>query len=140
MQDIIEPRKPRGPGWYCRGESPRVMQTGFTAYAWEHLPSNLYAISAVEVANRKIGPEYHVSVSMQTPFGAGRCDRNAAKFVCKAFGMEDAEEDNHVPGGVVRNFWQPVAEGLIGSECPCKATEPAISENKGDYVWRGITE
>jgi hypothetical protein len=46
---------------------------------------------------------------------------------------------NHVPSGRVRNFWRPVADHLSGYECPCVADEPAIREDKGDYVWRGIT-
>ena len=48
-------------------------------------------------------------------------------------------EDNHVPGGFVRNFWRPVADRFSGYECACVATEPAIVEDKGDFVWRGIT-
>jgi hypothetical protein len=53
--------------------------------------------------------------------------------------MQDSDEDNHVPGGFVRNFWKPVAEKLIGHVCPCKDNEPEMAENKGDFVWRGIT-
>lgn len=46
------------------------------------------------------------------------------------------EEDNHVPYGIARNFWRPLAENLVGIECKCKEEEPAIVEDKGDYVWR----
>lgn len=31
----------------------------------------------------------------------------------------------------------PVAENLIGLQCAGKESEPAIIEDKGDYVWRG---
>lgn len=51
-------------------------------------------------------------------------------------GLEGAEEDNHVPHGKVRNFWRPVAELLVGKECECKAEEPVIREDKGDFIWR----
>ena len=34
-----------------------------------------------------------------------------------SFGVEGALEDNHVPGGLVRNFWRPVADHLEGREC-----------------------
>jgi hypothetical protein len=68
--------------------------------------------------------------------GPARCDRNEAKWALEQFGLDGAEEDNHVPGGVVRNYWRTVATGLIGLECECKAEEPAISEDKGDFVWR----
>jgi len=54
----------------------------------------------------------------------------------RQFDAEGAEEDNHVPYGFVRNFWLPVNQSLIGFECPCKATEPVMKENKGDYIWR----
>ena len=43
------------------------------------------------------------------------------------------------PNGCVRNFWRPVADHLSGYECPCVEHEPAMVEDKGDYVWRGLT-
>jgi hypothetical protein len=65
-----------------------------------------------------------------------RCDSNEAKWVLDQFGLEGAEEDNHVPFGIVRNFWRPVADKLVGIECQCKAEEPEIREDKGDFIWR----
>lgn len=58
-------------------------------------------------------------------------------MVIRQFDMLGSEEDNHVPSGFVRNFFNPVAEHLIGIECPCKATEPTMVEDKGEFVWRG---
>jgi len=112
---------------------------GFDAIAFRHMDSDLCVISAVEVAKDEpgaehIGPEYHVSISKR----AQRCSSQEAKWVLKQFNMEDAEEDNHVPNGKVRNFWRPVSDRLSGYQCPCKDSEPAITEDKGDYVWRGI--
>ena len=102
---------------------------------------NIRVISSVEATNdpddipERRGPYYHISISR----GPGiRCNRNDSKVVVRAFGMQDAEEDNHVPGGFVRNFWLPVNEKIVGSVCPCKEHEPAIRENKGDFVWRGL--
>lgn len=104
----------------------------------------MQVLSAVEVARDADGidrgPEYHVSIS-SVDFAAAnpkpkRCQYLDAVWVLKQFKLESAEEDNHVPGGVVRNFWRTVAEPLIGLECACKADEPAIREDKGDYVWR----
>ena len=93
--------------------------------------------SAVEVAkdadNIDRGPEYHISISKD---GRRRCTRSEAIQVLKQFNLDGAEEDNHVPYGIVRNFWRPVAENLVGLECACKKDEPAIVEDKGDYVWR----
>ena len=82
------------------------------------------------------GPEYHLSISRQTPAGPRRCTSEMARIVLRQFGLEGAEEDNHVPNGVVRNFWRPVADPLVGLECECKDEEPAIVEDKGDFVWR----
>ncbi len=106
--------------------------------------SDTTVLSAVEVAVDKDGtsngPEYHISVSRATwPEGRYtpvRADTNHCKWVLSEFGLDGAEEDNHVPHGIVRNFWRPVASGLIGKECRCKAEEVVIRENKGDYVWR----
>lgn len=69
----------------------------------------------------------------------GRCTSADALWVLAEFDLLDAKEDNHVPGGKVRNWWRPVADHLSGYECPCTDEEPAVRENKGDYVWRGVT-
>jgi hypothetical protein len=112
---------------------------GYPVEAWEHT-SGLFVLSAVEVAVDKpgetpLGPEYHLSISMN----GGRCSSADALFVLAAFGLSDAKEDNHVPNGHVRNFWRYVADNLSGYECACVDNEPAIKEDKGDFVWRGIT-
>ena len=111
---------------------------GYPSRSFLH-KSGLMAISAVEVINDgKIdkGPEYHISISRHSAAGPCRCDSQAAKWVLRQFGMDGAEEDNHAPHGIVRNFWRPVATSLIGLECECKAEEPAIREDKGDFTWR----
>lgn len=141
---IIQPKRPNpANGWKLMPTPLQWVTMGYDAEAWLH-ESGLYVISAVEVASDQgdidKGPEYHVSISMTTRHGPARCDSNAAAFVIKAFGMDGAEEDNHVPNGKVRNFWRPVAENLIGHECHCKGEEPAIREDKGDFIWRGITD
>lgn len=116
---------------------------GYEGECWFHRASCLYVISAVEVAAPEggisKGPEYHLSISHQTMDGPDRCTSADALFVLAAFDLLEAEEDNHVPNGRGRNFWRPVADGLVGLECACKADEPAIVEDKGDYVWRGVT-
>jgi hypothetical protein len=136
IQSIIQPKSPNGLGWKRMPDPPAWSTLGFAGTAWLHVDRLLYVISAVEVASDKNdidkGPEYHISISKN----GVRCDSNEANFVRDAFGMLDAEEDNHVPFGKVRNFWKPVAENLIGHECACKDSENAIVEDKGDYVWR----
>ena len=123
---------------------PELRRMGYPVERWIHYGHNVTVLTAVEVAVDKDGssngPEYHISVSKATwPGGrytATRIDTNGAKWVLAEFGLDGAEEDNHVPNGVVRNFWRPVASGLVGKECRCKAEEVVIRENKGDFVWR----
>jgi hypothetical protein len=96
-------------------------------------------MSAVEFIDdgKVAGPEYHLSISRQHPtLGTRRCSSVEARWVLKQFRLEEATEDNHVPGGLVRNFWRPVADPMVGRECPCVEVENAIREDKGDYVWR----
>ena len=131
--------RPKFPGWT---EIPCDKQytMGYPARAYFHQESRLFVLSAVEVvSDGKVdkGPEFHLSVSRQIGGAPRRCSTNDARYVLKQFGLDGAEEDNHVPGGVVRNFWRPVAYRFVGLECDCKASEPTIVEDKGDFVWRG---
>lgn len=142
MIDIIKPKRPAGPGWR-KGEPPPAWATlGFTGETWIHLENRLQVISAVEVANDgdgiDKGPEFHVSISTWRGGTTARCSSADALWVLGQFDLLDAEEDNHVPNGMVRNFWRPVADKLVGIECACKDAEPAMREDKGDYIWRGV--
>lgn len=134
-ESIIKPKRPPvDSAWRPAG---LAMHTGYAAEAWLHTDEWIYVISAVEVAKDadgiERGPEYHISMSQN----CGRISSEGAKEVLRQFDLADAEEDNHVPGGFVRNFWRPVADKFVGLECACKETEPAIIEDKGDFVWRG---
>lgn len=142
MASIIQPKAPSGAGWsratwwQC---PPELAVHGYPVLAWQH-ESGMFALSAVEVATPargepELGPEYHLSVSKH----GERCTAADALWVLAQFDLVDAKEDNHVPHGRVRNFWRPVADRLSGYECPCVEDEPAIRENKGDFVWRGVT-
>lgn len=135
-RSVIAVLRPKGEGWR---EVPlgNGMTLGYPSRAFVYDRNNLAVISAVEVASDdNKGPEYHISISKQLIGGAQRCDSNEAKWVLEQFGLDGAEEDNHVRSGIVRNFWRPVATGLIGLECKCKDDEPAIMEDRGDFVWR----
>lgn len=119
VTSIIQPKRPASAGWrratwwQC---PPGLAALGYPVVAWEHAQSGLFALSAGE-----------------------RCSSADAVFVLAAFDLSDAKEDNHIPNGKVRNFWRPVADHLSGYECPCVEQEPAMVENKGDFVWRGLT-
>lgn len=134
---VVQSLKPSGEGWI--EVDGRPMPDAITCSYWMHA-HGFYVISAVEKVTEPgeidKGPEYHLSFSRQTPYGPERVDTNDAMWILKEFGLEGALEDNHVPNGKARNFWRTVREDLIGYECACVEDEPAIRENKGDYIWR----
>jgi hypothetical protein len=138
-RSITTALRPRFAGWIEFQVGREILRLGGVARGYFHPKTHIAVISAVEVADDgKIdkGPEYHISISRQTPMGPRRCTSDTARWVLKQFGLEGSEEDNHVPGGMVRNFWRPVANPLVGLECECKDEEPAIVEDKGDFIWR----
>lgn len=136
-QSLIQPKEPRAAGWVRMPPLPTWVTLGFAGVMWEQPHYGIRVISAVEVAKDADGidrgPEYHISISKTN---GRRCPMQDAQQVLVQFDLAGAEEDNHVPHGIVRNFWRPVADRFVGMECACKADEPAIREDKGDYVWR----
>lgn len=139
IQSIVQVLKPHVAGW--REVPTDDFPSGFAGLkrAFFHVASSLAVISAVEfVDDGKVdGPEYHLSISRQhRTLGTRRCSSTEARWVLVQFGMDGAHEDNHVPHGLCRNFWRPVADPMVGRECLCVEHENAIREDKGDYVWR----
>lgn len=141
IESIVKPKRPAGPGWK-RVHNPNdalLDSMGYPHETWVHAGNCMFAISAVEVATDPgrpvLGPEYHLSISRQ----GERCTTADALWVLAQFDLLDAKEDNHVPSGRVRNYWRPVADHLSGYECPCTDEKPAVREDKGDFVWRGVT-
>lgn len=141
VTSVVPVLRPKGPGWreVHMPRSPYTM--GYPCRAFIHDESMLAVMSAVEVmADEKNGPEYHISISKQTN-PTSRCDSNEAKWVIQQFDCEHGwDEDNHVPSGIARNFWKIVAGSLTGNVCRCKESEPAIREDKGDFIWRPAPE
>jgi hypothetical protein len=140
-ESLIKPKRPVSLGWR-QVKNPNTAALDSMSYphtSWIHEATGLFAISALEVVSDPgqpaLGPEYHLSVSMS----GQRCSTADALFVLNEFDLLDAKEDNHVPSGRVRNFWRPVADHLSEYECPCVDDEPTIKEDKGDFVWRGVT-
>lgn len=135
--NIIKPKTPLlGSRWQF--SKAMDLDPRFESYAYIH-PDGFVVISAMEVADGIITnqpmPQFHLTISKR---GMRRCSSVDAKFILKQFDMEFALEDNHVESGFVRNFWLPVAQNWVGKECDCVDEEPAITEDKGDFVWRGI--
>ncbi len=145
VESVIKPLQPTGRGW-TRVRNPGMAKTGYPSETFAHQQGFL-VISAVEVAKAEPGepekgPEYHISISRWLPpfTEPSRASSADAIWILSMFAdSRRFEEDNHVPGGVVRNFWSPVADPLVGLECPCKDNEPTVKEDKGDFIWRGIT-
>lgn len=141
-RSIVQPLAPNGADWVAE-ENPvaALVKSGYPHQMWMH-KTGLCVISAVEVTADlpPKGPEYHISISKWSRRHPGpqRCSSAEARWVLREFQLDGAEEDNHVPNGVVRNFWRAVADPLVGLECWCKASEPAIVEDKGDFVWRPV--
>lgn len=138
-ESIIKPLRP-SLAWQQWPVGGQLQNMGYPVERWFHPRTFIQAFSAVEVAVDKDGssngPEYHISISKLTRASVTRVTSAEAAWVLLEFGLIGAEEDNHVPHGLVRNFWRPVADPLVGRECPCKADEPEIREDKGDFVWR----
>lgn len=137
IQSIIAVLRPQVAGW--REVDWKLPGTNAPHRAFFHDRASLGVISAVEVVDDGVigGPEYHLSISRQhRTLGPRRCTSEEARWVLVQFRLEGAKEDNHVPGGMVRNFWRPVADHLVGRECLCVADENAISEDRGDFIWR----
>lgn len=133
---IINPLQPTGEKW-VRMPVPQMPISPNAVELWRH-PDGFAVITSVEMAEAEgidspLELHYHVSISGRN---RTRVDSNDARWVLTQFGMEGAEEDNHVPYGFVRNFWRPVNDNRVGIECACKEDEPAIREDKGDFVWR----
>lgn len=136
---VVQSLKPKGPGWIELPVPPHMLEMSAVIKAWMHA-HGFTVLSAVEKASDPDGidrgPEYHLSFSKEARGVRMRVDQNEAKWLLEEFGLEGAEEDNHVPNGIVRNYWRPVRDDMVGLECVCKDEEPVIREDKGDYIWR----
>tara|TARA_Y100000780_G_C13680371_1_gene415836 strand:+ start:810 stop:1256 length:447 start_codon:yes stop_codon:yes gene_type:complete len=133
-QSIIQPKKPNNPAWKAFSVDLNI---GFCAVGYHHQRLNLNVISAVEAVEADIGPEYHLSISRCSGSGLPRrCSAEEARMVLKQFDAEHATEDNH--SSIIRNYWLPVNQALVGIECDCKDSEAAVTE--GDFEWRPLTK
>ena len=126
---MIEPankppsRAPQGDGW-------TFLQFAAAGMAWQHR-SGICAISSTIWVNDEHEPELHwewlVSFSVM---GQSRVSDKRLKWVLKAWGMEEFEEDNHELG-IARKFWLAI-EPRFRKPCPCK---DEIILTDGEYRW-----
>lgn len=143
---IVKPYRPTTGGW-IRVEVawPRDRLQPYVIEKYYNRGQELQVITAIEMVEPdgvvKLAPraEFHVSVSglkwmAPAPY---RVSDSRARWAMRQFGFDGYTEDNHVPDGIARNYWRPLADHLQGEVCKCLEREPAIHAMKGDYVWRG---
>lgn len=135
IESALKPKLPNNNLW-----QPREVETKteYPAIGFYHPRLRLFVISAVEVAEKEIGPEYHISISRYCgPYSQPRrCSMAEAQKVLKQFDAEGAKEDNH--SSLIRSFWMPVNQSLVGIECDCGDQESVIRE--GDFEWRPLSK
>lgn len=138
---VVQTKKPHHREDWLELPAPALPEPPIAVTVWRHEPSGINVISAVErVYDEPVdqGPEYHISITKRTSEVVERVDSNEARWVLQQFHCEEAEEDNHVPYGKARHFWRPVRDDLAGYVCRCVDEEPAIREDKGDFIWRPV--
>lgn len=129
----VQPKIPSNPVWR---QVESKLNSDYPSVAFVHDRLGLCVISAVEVAEQAIGPEYHISITKAGRNGARRCSKAEAELVIKQFDAEGALEDNH--GSIARNYWMPVDQTKVGQDCECKDDEAVIRED--DFEWRPLTQ
>ncbi|HZF28716.1 MAG TPA: hypothetical protein VE907_06345 [Gammaproteobacteria bacterium] len=143
---IVKPFRPLTGGWEpVEVAWPRDRRQRYVIEKYYNRGQELQVITAIEMVEpddlvvRPRRAEFHVSVSglkwmAPAPY---RVSDSRARWAMKQFGYAGYTEDNHVPGGIARNYWRPVDDHFQGEVCKCLEREPTMREMKGDYVWRG---
>lgn len=120
----LEPKEPLEPGW-------TKIAPWSNGAGWQK--GRLCVISTVAVmelpAGGGTGPTWLVSVSIQRDTGNRRAKDHEVRRALAAFGMREAEEDNHEPG-IARKFFMPFDRAQRGI-CECKTDESVIVEADG---------
>lgn len=130
----VTPKRPSSGAWVRTGSHGFDAGTGpVAAEVYDH-PSGTRVLSSVDFIPEPEGHglEFHVSISC----AGRRASREQVRAALRDFGMKRAEEDNHVPGGIARNFWLPVdPKDPVG--CECVNTEKPHDEGDG-FIWREV--
>lgn len=140
LQPILLPKRPVRAGWaQWPVASAELERRAYVIERWYNRAHEVQVLSSIEVVSGEgpDRPEYHVSISglRWQSDRIHRCSESLARWVLQQFDFTDYAQDNHVPNGLVRNYWRPVAENK-SPICHCTESEPKIVEDKGDYVWR----
>lgn len=130
-----DPKRPKAGAWIRTGThmiSDPAMPAMGSAEVYDH-PSGMRVLSSVDhvwIDAERHQLEYHVSISC----AGRRATRAQVDQALRDFGMRKGFEDNHVPGGIARNFWLPV-NPADPTGCHCELDEKPHDEGEG-YVWR----
>ena len=93
--------------------------------------NQVMVVSALEIAEApdRRGdaiPQWHISIAGKNR----RATQVETEQALVCFGMADAEEDNHHPGGQARHFWKTI-DPARRVDCECKTDEKTIVEPDG---------
>lgn len=129
----LQPRKPRGAGWE-RILTPLVTRDACGSNSVTYRRSDGTRVCS-SLANAElpgeppaVGPTWMLSVSCNQQ----RASNAVVRRALRAFRLERADEDNHIPG-IIRMFFMPV-DPARRSICECKLTEEIVVEPDG-FVW-----
>jgi hypothetical protein len=136
---IVQPLRPKGKGWeQWQVGNLELVRRAYAIERWYNRGQEVQVLSSIEMVSGEgpDRPEFHLSISALPYMGhVKRASESLARWVLKEFDFTDYAQDNHVPNGIVRNYWRPVAENK-SPVCHCVESEPKIVEDKGDFIWR----
>lgn len=127
------PRRAEGLGWTYL---TTLNLGGQSADAWIHLATSTQVLSSLQMAEQPrsgtTGPQWHVSIVDRSEREPRRPSSRQVALARCAFGMLEAEEDNHHPGAA-RQFWMPL-DPSERVDCECKTEEVVVREADG-FEW-----
>lgn len=128
---VTEKRPAAHSGWTERATSVLALQA-LSSSAWQAGP--IYVLSELVLAQSPVKSgenvhQWHISISNS----GKRPKPTHVRKARRAFGMADAEEDNHYPGRA-RTFWLAV-DPAHRADCECKETEATVVDEDG-YRWQ----
>lgn len=125
-----------GTGWHCLG-----LEREWTR--WYHPRSHAQVLSSVEVVDPDIGPEWYVSVTVESRFGVAlRADGDVVSMVLRDFGMIDAVEFYDAKRGAARHFYQLASQppDLEHPPAPPTVVDEGALEGEGAPLARAEVE
>jgi len=126
----LRERIPSHAAWLNRPVPPQIRSERTLAISvWQCGPVTVISeLAVIELPRGGTGETWFVSISAE----GKRPKPKQVRKALRAFGMTDAEEDNHYPG-VTRGYFMPVDPGAR-VDCECKLSEDTIVEGDG-YTW-----